>query len=209
VTEESGGCEGRADAGMFAVRSGGFAHQVRFGALGALIVSLGFPEQQFAALDPAEIGRWRRGWSELVQGVLSSALRGDGQSDLEDRVWDVLGGEPRETDSHAPPWLQRARERLIEESVSIADLAAESGFHRVHFSRAFGRAFGVPPTLYRTRMSGIRAVAAAIEGGSAAASAHDCGFADQSHMARVLRRVAGNSFKRLRTLSDEVTSVQE
>lgn len=194
---------------MFAVRGSEFAHQVRFGSGGALIVSLDISGEQFEALDAEEVGRWNPGSQRLVQGVLASVLRRDSRADIEDCVWEVLAGPPSEAALVAPPWLLHARDRLIEESAAIGELAADAGVHRVYFSRAFTRAFGMPPTVYRRRMGGMRAVAAAIEGEAAAASAYDCGFADQSHMSRVLRQVAGTSYKSLRTLNREVTSVQE
>jgi len=190
---------------MFAVRGSGFTHRVRFGSRGALIVSLEMPAEEYAALGAASVGRWMQGDNRLVRNVVASTLR----PECEDSVWDVIAGAPSPIDRLTPLWLVRCRDRLIEEDASIQSLALEAGVHRVHFSRAFARAFGDPPSVYRKRIRGIRALAAAIEGQPAAMSAYDCGFADQSHMARVLREVAGTSFKRLRPLGNEVTSVQD
>jgi AraC family transcriptional regulator len=205
VEEEAGGHESRVGLGMFAVRGSGFSHQVRFGSRGALIVSLELSSEEYAAVGTASVGRWMHGDSKLVQNVVAAAL----QLECEDSVWDLLTGPTPQLNAWVPHWILQSRDRLIEENASIASLASEAGVHRVHFSRAFARAFGEPPTVYRKRMRGIRALAAAIEGKSAARSAYDCGFADQSHMSRVLREVTGVSFKRLQPLSSEVTSVQD
>jgi AraC family transcriptional regulator len=205
VEEESGGHESRAGPGMFAVRGTGFTHQVRYGSRGALIVSLEMRFEEYRALGAASVGRWMHGDNRLVQNVIASALH----PECEDCAWDLVAGRPSRIDTWPPRWLLQSRDRLIEENVSIASLALESKVHRVHFSRAFARAFGEPPTVYRKRIRAMRALAAAIEGKPAAMSAYDCGFSDQSHMARVLREVSGTSYKRLRSLGSEVTSVQE
>ena len=209
VEEESGGNEEHATTGMFAIREAGFAHQVRFGESGALILSLAVSGDQFQGLEPGDVGRWRQGSDGLVEAVLASAMRQERGSDLEDSVWDLVAGPCHRREPAAARWLLRARDRLTEERTPIGELAAEAGVHRVHLSRAFARAFGMPPTMYRRRMSGMRAAAAAIRGERAAVTAYQCGFADQSHMARVLRQVTGTSYNRLRTLRGEVTSVQE
>ena len=120
---------------MFAVRGSEFAHQVRFGSGGALIVSLDISGEQFEALDAEEVGRWNPGSQRLVQGVLASVLRRDSRADIEDCVWEVMAGPPSEAALVAPPWLAHARDRLIEESAAIGELAADAGVHRVYFSR--------------------------------------------------------------------------
>ena len=76
---------------MFAVRGSEFAHQVRFGSGGALIVSLDISGEQFEALDAEEVGRWNPGSQRLVQGVLASVLRRNSRADIEDCVWEVIG----------------------------------------------------------------------------------------------------------------------
>lgn len=209
LVEASGDAESHVGPGMFAVRAGEFSHQVRFGAGGALIVSLGISGSQFAGLDGADVGRWIRASNDLVNGVMASALRDNSAAHFEDAIWDVLAGQPSGPARAPPQWLLDARDRLTEEDATVMSAAEHAGIHRVHFSRAFSRAFGLPPTLYRRRLRGFRAVVAALEGQPAALSAYECGFADQSHMSRVIRHMTGTSYKRLQMLRTEVTSVQE
>ena len=209
LIEESGDQERGAGPGMFAVRASEFIHQVRFGSGGALIISLGLSQEQFEGLGAADVGRWMDGGQALVRSVIGSALREGSEAALEEGVWDVLAGTSAISDSGPPLWLSNARDRLVEEDTTIASLAEAAGVHRVYFSRAFARAFGLPPTLYRRRIRGFRAVEAAIDGRPAARSAYECGFADQSHMARVIRHFTGTSYRQLRRLGAEVTSVQE
>ena len=207
LNEESAASETRVGPGMFAVRQGEFSHQVHYGPSGALIASVEISDEQFADLDLSAKGRWARSSDELVRNVIATASQPP--VSLEDAVWDVLVRATEAADLTPPKWLLRSRDRLIEEEESIAVLAADAGVHRVHFSRAFARAFGAPPTLYRRRLRAFRAAAAAIDGKAAANSAYECGFADQSHMTRVLRQHTGASYKGLRALNAEVTSVQD
>lgn len=194
---------------MFAVRAGEFTHQVRFGERGALIVSMAISSEQFTGLCKEDIGRWAPSSTELLREITACSLKQESADSIEDCLWDVLAGAPRQMDLAPPSWLLRARDRLVEENISVAAVAAEAGVHRVYFSRAFARSFGLPPSLYRRRERGFRALTAAIEGKGAAQSAYACGFADQSHMARVIGQMTGASFKRLRRLRAQVTSVQE
>jgi AraC-like DNA-binding protein len=208
VLEECNGREFTAGPGMFALRPSGFRHQVRFGARGALIIS--------AAVDPATLvhcacedeGGWADAPAELFKLMLAEKRDGPAGA-ANDVLFDIIAHFSALASGPAPSWLAAARERLIEESVSIDALADEAGVHRVHFSRAFTRIFGCSPSVYRRRMAALRAVSSAVDGGDGADCAYACGFADQSHMARVLRQFTGASYNRLRTLRGEVTSVQE
>lgn len=209
LREEESGSEQLARRGMFALRPPGFAHQVRFGAGGALIVSMPIPRCEAAPIEPDLFGSWRPAPEPLLRHVLRvSTKQGDGQG-VEDSLWDLLSASSPGRDPAPSFWLRRARERLAEDAASIARVAEEAGVHRVHFSRAFTKAFGVPPSVFRRRMCALRAMSAAIEGEAAADTAYRCGFADQSHMARALKEVGGLSFAPLRALGRKVTSVQE
>jgi AraC family transcriptional regulator len=201
VREEGNGREFLACSGMFALRPSGFRHQVRFGPDGALILS--------AAVDAETLNHCetrQSGWGYAPEILLRAVM---GADDVDGILLDIAAYQVRPRPQRPARWLTRARDSMIEEGTPIAALARDAGVHRVHFSRAFTRAFGAPPSAYRRRMAALRAVAAAIDGREAADSAYACGFADQSHMARVLKRTTGLSFGRLCELRTKVTSVQD
>lgn len=76
-------------------------------------------------------------------------------------------------------------------AVSVATLAREFGMSREGYSRAFRRAYGVPPQTFdiMTRLNGARKLLRA--GASLADAAAAAGFADQSHLGRWFRRIFG------------------
>jgi AraC family transcriptional regulator len=95
----------------------------------------------------------------------------------------------------APAWLQRAHERLRDDSAqvpSLAELAAECGVHPVYFARAFRRRYGCSPgdELRRWRLQ--RALSQLQDHRRSLADiALACGFVDQSHFTHAFRRAFG------------------
>jgi AraC family transcriptional regulator len=95
----------------------------------------------------------------------------------------------------APAWLQRAHERLRDDSAhvpSLAELAAECGVHPVYFARAFRRRYGCSPgdELRRCRLE--RALAQLQNRRRSLVDiALACGFVDQSHFTHAFRRAFG------------------
>jgi len=87
----------------------------------------------------------------------------------------------------SPPWLARVREYLeanYAEDVRVEALACVAGVSRVHLTRAFVRAYGLPP---HEMLNGIRLRAAErllLRGVPIALAAVDTGFTDQSHLTR-------------------------
>jgi AraC family transcriptional regulator len=98
-------------------------------------------------------------------------------------------------DARPPRWLVRVAERLADDGPepSVRDLAREAGVHPVHVARAFRRFHGVPPGTFRRRLRLRRACALLGKGASIADAAAQAGFADQSHLARALRSVLGET----------------
>lgn len=107
-----------------------------------------------------------------------------------------------------PPWLARVVARLRDEAAtseegtrtSVAALAAEAGVHPVHLARVFRRHHRETIASYVRRVRVQRAARIlsrpGADGGNAAslaAVASTLGFADQSHMTRAFRRVAGTT----------------
>ncbi len=83
--------------------------------------------------------------------------------------------------------------------VDVADLAREAGVHRVHLARAFRDHFGESVTLFarRVRLEAAQRLIAA-GGISLAQAAARAGFADQSHLTRVMRAALGLTPGRMR-----------
>lgn len=96
-----------------------------------------------------------------------------------------------------PAWLRRVADRLREESprpLRLDELAAGAGVHPVHLARSFRRHYhrSIGEELRRHRIEAVRA--ALVRGNvSLCDAAAAAGFADQSHMSRVFRRLTGMS----------------
>ena len=94
-----------------------------------------------------------------------------------------------------PRWLSRAVDYVESEfrrSLRIADVASEVGTHPTHLSRVFRDRMGLPIGDYvhrlRVRYAGEELCRPGARLADVAASA---GFADQSHLTRVFKRVTG------------------
>lgn len=100
---------------------------------------------------------------------------------------------PRQPDA-APEQIRRMRDYLhahVADDVSLARLAAVGGFRERHTIALFRRHVGMPPHAYHLQLK-VDAVKHMLRAGLAAADcAAAAGFADQSHMARHFRAMAG------------------
>jgi AraC family transcriptional regulator len=94
-----------------------------------------------------------------------------------------------------PPWLGRVRELLHDTAgaVPVAVLAREAGVHRVHLARTFRDHCGVPITEYarQLRLQAARRLLA--DDLPLAGVAARAGFADQSHLTRVMHEAWGTT----------------
>jgi AraC-like DNA-binding protein len=80
--------------------------------------------------------------------------------------------------------------------------ARDRGLHLGSLSRGFRQVFGVTPVAYRLIQRTRRAMAAVrVSGAPLSAVAQDCGFADQAHMSRAIRRLANTTPGALRRLA--------
>jgi AraC family transcriptional regulator len=105
----------------------------------------------------------------------------------------------------APIWVQRVRDRLdagIARSCSVSELAHEAGVHPVHLARVFRKVTGVSPGEYLQRARADRACDLLLNSEMPLSDvAAECGFYDQSHMTRILRRYSQTTPGTLRALT--------
>jgi len=91
--------------------------------------------------------------------------------------------------------VELMRERLAD-SLALEELAEVAGLSPFHFARQFKTATGHPPHDYLIRLRVDRAqelIRQRSREWTLSAIANECGFADQSHMARHFKRVLGVS----------------
>lgn len=180
-----------AEAGSVATRPQALRHTNRFGRDGAVILAVIPDGGRF----DEPIREW--GWADNP-AAFRAALRLIARD--EDALPDLLGalGPPPRPDralvAHARRLLDDVEARL-----SVSALAKVMDVHPVHLARQFRQAYGLSPRDYRT-LQMVKRATTAILGTTAPLTqiAHDCGFADHSHMCRSFRRVAGWSPSRLR-----------
>lgn len=115
-------------------------------------------------------------------------LEGSGLELLAALLRSAASGRP----APAASWIGAVREHLARHyarSVTLAELAALAGVHRVHLVRAFRRHVGTTPGAYQRRLR-LEHARHALEASSQpiADIAFECGFASQSHLTRWFHR---------------------
>jgi AraC family transcriptional regulator len=125
---------------------------------------------------------------------------------LEAHVFELLGAITRldpSPEKTPPRWLKRVKERLHAEfceRLRMRDLAREAGVHPVHLARAFRKFEKRTPGEYQQHLQ-IRAACELLGKPEwpLAEIAAECGFADQSHFTRALKRFTGMTPAQYRT----------
>jgi len=93
-------------------------------------------------------------------------------------------------------WQEKRAKGLIEASlhgdISVERLAEECGLSRAHFSRSFRVSTGVPPHRWLLNRRVARAKGLLVDWSLPISEvAARCGFADQSHLSRVFKKLEG------------------
>ena len=93
-----------------------------------------------------------------------------------------------------PPWLRRSLLRLgdVGEAPTVAELAADAGVHPVHFARTFRQFMDRTPADFMRARRVERAIGLLRHTPRPLIDiAISCGFVDQSHLTRAVRRATG------------------
>ncbi len=94
----------------------------------------------------------------------------------------------------APPAVARARafiDRHYADPIPLPQLARQAGLSESQLTRAFRAAVGLPPHAYQLNLRLLRARRLLAAGLPIAEVAGATGFADQSHLTRLFKRMAG------------------
>ncbi|GAA2248856.1 AraC family transcriptional regulator [Herbiconiux moechotypicola] len=113
---------------------------------------------------------------------------------LADLVQLGLGGA--RAHRHDAPIARRLRQLLDDrftEAITLDEAARMLGAHPSHLVRSFSAAYGIPPHRYVTGRRVDLARRLLLSGHTAAASAVQAGFHDQSHLTRHFRRTLGTT----------------
>ncbi|HSL71580.1 MAG TPA: AraC family transcriptional regulator [Longimicrobiales bacterium] len=104
-------------------------------------------------------------------------------------AWDALAQS--KCTPASPAVARRARDYLTahrDEPLRLGAIANELGVSRSYLARAFRHAFGCTMGIYQRRLRLQQAMGLIADGNSLARAAAAAGFADQSHLSRVIRR---------------------
>jgi AraC-like DNA-binding protein len=195
-------------AGDVIFRAAAEEHENVFGGDGARCFNVALDGPLLDGLAP-EAQRARLG-GERVRAVLARLCREVGSRApsrlvAEGLVYQALGEAFERDAPGGRDWLDHVRETIesrFDQPLSVGALAAEVGVHPAHLSRAFHQRFGAPVLTY-VRATRVRAARAMLRGSDRALAdvAALTGFADQSHLTRVFKRVTGVTPARYRRLS--------
>ena len=193
----------RCAAGQALFHPTGETHRDAFGGVGATIFSI---EMNGAWLDRLrDVGFAAGDRRELSPAVFAQARRilqrFLGGENTDNDVVDLIAALSPSRRSSPPPWLERVRQSLHDSVVrpTLRSLATIAGVHQVHLARSFRATHGCTIGEYfRTiRLSRALALLRNSRRGLADVAAL-CGYSDQSHLCRDIRRATGATPLQLR-----------
>jgi AraC family transcriptional regulator len=197
LEERVGGVEMRAAIGDVVVKPPGVVHRNRFGAAGAMLISI-------ADIPGALFGgpgwRWFEGATLIRRAAQAAvALRsGDPHGIAQEAMWEVLAAvgavAPAPAETGVPRWLACLRDEVAGAAArpSVTGLARKAGVHPVYLTRLFRKCYGRSISGFvRKLRAGRAADLLARTDLSVSAIAAELGFADQSHLCRTFRAEIG------------------
>lgn len=191
------------EPGLLLTHPQGHRHTNRFGPDGARCISIFFADEPNGAVRRL-LGDYRQlrlpGADRLLARIESELRATDDAAPLalQSAVLELTAIACRASDaSRRPAWLQRVLQRLHDDpsaTLSLLELAALAGVHPSHLARSFQQAQGVSVGEYQRQLRiELARKALSDRQRSIAEVAAAAGFSDQSHFARVFRRVTGQT----------------
>ena len=192
------------EPGGLRLSPGGDRHRIRAEADGfaCLVIRIADPAIAAAGLRPPDGRRWLEPGpaTRLAAGMLAEVRRGDDASPisvdlLATELLAMLQGPRERAPRAAPAWLDGVRDRLRDDPrrlPTLEELATEAGVSRAHLARAFRRHTGrtIGDFVRRLRVERARGLLARTEL-PLSRVAFEAGFADQSHMNRLVLELLG------------------
>lgn len=185
------------------------AHGDRFGRLGAQAINLDLPGLGVSGLDPARLaspGPGRQGGDRRGMRRPDMAISALGASawrvhDLKDalevfarcpqRLPELLACAVPQAGLALPDWQGELLRGMADSEEEIGALAGRLGVSAEHASRALSRSYGMPPRALRRELRWRRALQLLATELPLADVAATAGFADQSHLHRIVVAHAG------------------
>jgi AraC family transcriptional regulator len=208
LQESVGGAVATARALSIGVKDAGVVHADRFGPERVAIAQLSLPTGNLAELidsdDRASDWRWIHA-SAVARPFLRIVTRAANgtdtfaidDTDVVDLVASLTARRAEAVNGAPPRWLADAVDELRatwRAGIRVSDVATRVGVHPVYLARCFRRWYGhgVSDELRSLRQ---RAAAEAIANGrqTLSAIAHASGYADESHLSREFRAMAGSA----------------
>jgi len=200
VVEETRRNTAAASAGWTGFRPSGEVHTNRFGPNGACLFAV------IAERDLRDVLTRKWCWNDSPvayrAGLRFLRHRAAPDDSCVDDLADLLGVfNDARYERPTSGRMRSVRKRLEdpEAHASVTSLARESGIHPVVLARQFRGAYGMSPREYRTFVMVRRALQLLVRTKAGIAEiAHDCGFADHSHLCRAFRVSLGVSPRAVR-----------
>lgn len=201
-TQQSTGAPLDCRAGMLLTHPQGHRHANRFGPQGARCISvfLGDADSTGVRRLLSDHRQLRLPDADRVLARIERELHATDDAAglaLHSAVLELVAQACRSEGERQPAWLQRVLDRLHDDplaTLSLKELAALAGVHPSHLARSFQRTKGTSVGEYQRGLRiALARKALADQRCSIADVAAMAGFHDQSHFARVFRRITGET----------------